>query len=255
MIEILLNGCNGAMGTAISQYVNKRDDADIIAGIDKTCEMHFHYPVYESITDFHGDADVIIDFSNPSAFDSVIYFAVSKGIPAVIATTGLSDVQHEKIKAAAKRIPVFSSANMSLGINLLCALAKKAEQILGADFDIEIVEAHHHNKIDAPSGTALMLYNSLCEESDEKMHAVYDRHSYRQKREKNEIGIHSIRGGTIVGEHEVIFAGEDEVITLSHSARSKTVFALGAVNAAEFLIGKEPGIYDMNDLINENTAG
>ena len=167
----------------------------------------------------------------------------------MIATTGLSEEQIEQIRQTAKIIPVFFSANMSLGISLLCELAKKAAKVLGSDFDIEIVEKHHNRKVDAPSGTALMLADAVCEELEHQPQYIYDRHSRRAARSKNEIGIHSIRGGTIVGEHDIIFAGHDEVITLSHSAASKEVFAQGAVNAALFLVNQKPGLYNMGDLV------
>ena len=193
--------------------------------------------------------DVIIDFSHPSALDSLIGYALSTGTPLVLATTGYSDEQIEKIKKSSEQIPVFFTFNMSLGINLLVELAKKATAVLGDQFDIEIVEKHHNQKIDAPSGTAIMLANAVNDTLDNKMKYTYDRHSQRKKREKNEIGIHSIRGGTIVGEHDVIFAGRDEVITLSHQASSKEVFAVGSVNAAIFMNGKKKGLYTMADFI------
>ena len=179
----------------------------------------------------------------------MLEFAVENSIPAVISTTGLNDAQINLIKAASTKIPVFFSANMSLGVNLLCELAKKAAKVLQGSFDIEIVEAHHNQKIDAPSGTALMLADSITEALDEKPIYEFDRHSKRMKRTKNEIGIHSVRGGTIVGEHDIIFAGHDEVITISHSAQSKEVFAVGSVRAAKFLYNKPAGLYDMNSVL------
>ena len=249
MTNIILCGANGKMGRVISSIVSGRDDAKIIAGIDLNTENLNGYPVYSSFDKVTEKADVIIDFSNPALLDSLLLFAKKNNLPVVVATTGYSTEQIEKIKNAAKEIPVFFSFNMSLGVNLLVALSKKAASILGDSFDVEIIEKHHNLKVDAPSGTAIMLANAVNEALDDKMMFTYDRHSKREKRAKNEIGIHSIRGGTIVGEHDVIFAGHDEVITLSHHASSKEVFAEGAVKAAIFLAGKPQGLYDMNDIV------
>ena len=193
-------------------------------------------------------ADVIVDFSNPAVLDSLLAYAKEKKLPCVICTTGYTEEQKEKIKEAAKEIPIFYSGNMSLGINLIIELAKKAAAVFGNNFDIEIVEQHHNQKLDAPSGTALMIADAVSEVKTDAEY-VYDRHAYRKKRDKKEIGIHSVRGGNIVGEHEIIFAGTDEILKISHSARSKSVFAVGALNAASFLKGKEPGMYDMSDLL------
>ena len=192
---------------------------------------------------------MVIDFSNPAVLDGLLEYCLTNGVPAVLATTGYNEEQLAKIRKAAESIPVFFSFNMSLGINLLVQLAKKATSILGGQFDIEIVEKHHNQKLDAPSGTALMLADAINATLDNQYHYVYDRHSKRAKREKTEIGMHAIRGGTIVGEHDIIFAGHDEVITLSHSAASKEVFAVGAVNAAVFLAAQKPGMYDMSALM------
>lgn len=251
MVNILLNGCNGAMGKAVTESVNKRDDADIVAGIDIFAEMHSHFPVFNTVSDFKNTADVIIDFSHPGALTPILTYAVSAKVPIVIATTGLSEKQVERINEASKKIPVFFSANMSLGISLISQLATKAASVLGMDFDIEIVEAHHNNKLDAPSGTALLLADTINKVFKEPLNYEYDRHSKRVKRPKNEIGIHSIRGGTIVGNHDVIFAGEDEIITVSHSALTKSVFAAGAVKAAVYLTDKSEGLYTMQDLVSE----
>lgn len=253
MAGILLSGCNGKMGKAVTANVAVTTDAEIIGGIDIYAENLYGYPVYSSPAlipeEITKKADVIIDFSNPSALGGLLEYAVKNGIPAVICTTGLNDSQKALIKSAAEKIPVFFSANMSLGVNLVVELAKKATAVLGNDFDIEIVEMHHNQKIDAPSGTALMIADAIKGELDGDTKYEYDRHSKREKRTKNEIGIHAVRGGTITGEHEVIFAGHDEIIKISHSARSKELFATGAVNAAKFICGKSAGMYDMSAML------
>ena len=208
------------------------------------------FPVYSSRGEVKESAQVVVDFSHPSALSSILDFCRSHpGTAAVLCTTGYSAEQTKEIQEAAKELPLFYSRNMSLGVNLLIELAKKAEAVLGDTFDVEIVEMHHNQKIDAPSGTALMIADAINQVRDESMQYVYDRHSQRKKREKREIGLHSVRGGTIVGEHQVIFAGQSEVLTLSHSAQSKELFASGAVNAAVFMEGKTPGLYDMSHLI------
>lgn len=249
MTRIILSGCCGKMGGVIQNIVANRDDATIVAGVDKYNNNMTDFPVYKNISDVKEEADVVIDFSNPSLLDSLLEYGKTTKTALVIATTGYDDCQKKKIADASKECPVFFTYNYSLGINLLATLAKKAAALLGDEFDIEIVEQHHNQKIDAPSGTALMLADAINEELDNRMKYEYDRHSKREKRTKNEIGMHSIRGGTIVGEHEIIFAGRDEIITLSHSARSKEVFAVGAVNAAVFMAGKEAGMYDMAELV------
>lgn len=250
MLRIILSGCNGKMGRVITDIVNKRNDAAIVAGIDLDISQNGPYPVFNSFSDITCEADVIIDFSNPAVLDGMLAYAKDKKLAAVVATTGFSDEQIESIKAASKEIPVFFSFNMSLGINLLAELARKAAAVLDG-FDIEIIEKHHNQKIDAPSGTAILLANEINDELNGKMTYEYDRHSKREKRTPTEIGIHAVRGGTIVGEHEVLFAGRDEIITLSHSARSKEVFAVGAVNAAFFLKEKSFGMYSMKELVAE----
>lgn len=249
MIRILLSGCCGHMGRVIRGIVKQRDDCEICAGVDLATESA-EFPIYTSFDAVEETPDVIIDFSHPSVLSSLLAFARQRGgLPVVLCTTGYSAEQVAQVHEAAKDLPVFYSRNMSIGINLLIGLAKKAVQVLGDDFDIEIVEQHHNQKIDAPSGTALMIADAIAESRDMESHYVYDRHSQRKKREKSEIGIHSVRGGTIVGEHEVIFAGNAEVIRLSHSAQSKEVFAAGAVNAACYMKGRPAGLYDMSDLI------
>lgn len=248
MTRLIISGANGKMGKVIRNVVSSKDDCEVVAGIDINTESD-SFPVYDSPEKIAEEADVIIDFSNPALLDSLLDFAVSRKIPLVIGTTGYDEAQKEKIRKASEKTAVFFTYNMSLGVNLLASLAKKAVEVLGSDFDIEIVEKHHNQKIDAPSGTALMLADAMCEEIDRPMKYEYDRHSKREKRTRDEIGIHAVRGGTIVGEHEIIFAGRDEIITLSHSARSKEIFAVGAVNAAMFMNGKEAGLYDMSQMI------
>ena len=249
MTNIILNGCNGKMGYAVTKAVSERADCTIVAGVDLYGD-NANYPVYRKFEDVDVDADVIIDFSNPVVLDSMLCFAKSKKLPVIICTTGFNEEQVAKINDASKDIPLFYSGNMSLGINLIIELSKKAAAILGKTFDVEIIEKHHNQKIDAPSGTALMIADGISEILPDSQY-VYDRHSYRQKRAKNEIGIHAIRGGTIVGEHEVIFAGHDEIFSLKHQALSKEVFAVGAVNAAVYIKGKEPKMYNMSDLLAE----
>lgn len=249
MTEIAICGCCGKMGRVINDIISGREDCEVLCGIDISGEQYDSFPVYKKFSQIEKEPDVLIDFSHPSCLDDILEYCLTKGVPVVIATTGYTDEQIGKIKKASEQIPVFFTFNMSLGINLLAELAKKAVQVLGGQFDIEIVEKHHNLKIDAPSGTAIMLANAINEESGNIYNYVYDRHSVRQKRSKNEIGIHSIRGGTIVGEHEIIFAGRDEVISLKHEAHSKQVFAVGSVNAALFICGKPAGLYDMKELI------
>jgi len=248
MVRILLNGALGKMGQAVQACVNERDDAVIIAGVD-IARGDRAYPVYSCFVDVQEQADVIIDFSNPAVLDDLLSYALEHHTPVIICTTGFSDEQVEKIKAASLEIPVFYSGNMSLGINMLIALSKMAAKILSSTFDVEIIEKHHNLKLDAPSGTANMIADAITEVMGDTEY-VYDRHSYRKRRDHKEIGIHSVRGGTIVGEHEVIFAGHDEVLSITHQAQSKGVFAAGAVNAAVFCKDKSAGLYDMTDLLN-----
>ncbi|MFR6065734.1 MAG: 4-hydroxy-tetrahydrodipicolinate reductase [Eubacterium sp.] len=248
MVRIILSGANGKMGKVIQSVVSGRDNCEIVAGVDINTESN-GFPVYSSFEEIKEEADVIIDFSNPALLNSLLSYSEKKSIPVVIATTGYDDSQKKQIEEAAKKTAVFFTYNMSLGINLLANLAKKAVEVLGDEFDIEIIEKHHNQKIDAPSGTALMLADAICEEIQKPMKYEYDRHSKREKRTKNEIGMHAVRGGTIVGEHEIIFAGRDEIITLSHSARSKEIFAVGAVNAAMFMADKKSGMYSMKEMI------
>ncbi len=251
MTKIAICGANGKMGRTIYSCVNGRSDCKIIGGIDVKNVPYADFPIVKDASELAEKPDVIIDYSHPNSLKMLLDYCFSTGTALVLATTGYSDAQIADIKKAANQIPVFFSWNMSLGINLLVELAKKATEILGNDFDIEIVEKHHNQKIDAPSGTALMIANAINETKGNGMDYVYDRHSKRKKRDANEIGIHSVRGGTIVGEHEVIFAGNDELITISHSAASKNIFAVGSINAAVFINGKKPGLYDMYNIINK----
>lgn len=248
MTRIIISGANGKMGKVIASVIASRDDCEVVAGVDcNTSPANF--PIYSSIDEVAEEADVVIDFTNPVLLPSLLNYVKEKNISLVIGTTGYSDEQKEMIKEASKSAPIFFTYNMSIGVNLLANLAKKAVSVLGDEFDIEIVEKHHNQKIDAPSGTALMLADAICDELDRPMKYEYDRHSKREKRTKDEIGMHAIRGGTIVGEHDIIFAGRDEIITLSHSARSKEIFAVGAVNAAVYMAGKSAGLYDMAELL------
>ena len=250
MTNIILCGCNGKMGHAVQNLVHQREECSIVAGVDITPQEASPFPVYASLEAVQEQAQVVVDFSNPSALSSILEYCRSHpGTAAVLCTTGYSAEQTQEIQKAAKELPLFYSRNMSLGVNLLIELAKKAESVLGDGFDVEIVEMHHNQKIDAPSGTALMIADAINQVRENSMQYVYDRHSQRKKREKKEIGLHSMRGGSIVGEHQVIFAGQSEVLTLSHSAQSKELFAVGAVNAALFMNCKGPGLYDMSHLI------
>lgn len=249
MIKILLSGAHGRMGKAVVAAADETNGKmSVIAGVD-IAERPSAFPVYTNIDLVEEKPDVIIDFSHHSSLPSIMEYAVKHNIPAVIATTGHTDEELAIMKESAEKIPVFFSRNMSLGVNLLIALAKKAASILSYDFDVEIIEKHHHNKLDAPSGTALMIADAIAETRDDSEY-VYDRHNVRKKREPKEIGIHAVRGGSIIGEHEVIFAGKDEVITISHSAASRELFATGALKAADFIITKKNGLYSMDDMLN-----
>lgn len=249
MVNVAIVGCNGKMGHFVSEAVSADSECKAAFGVDAFGENKYDFAVYKSFDEAEEKPDVIIDFSNPAALDGMLGYALQNGVPCVICTTGYSPEQVEKIKAASEKIAVFYSGNMSLGINMLIELSKRAAKVLGGSFDIEIVEKHHNLKLDAPSGTALMIADGISEALSQEPQYVYDRHTYRKKRSKNEIGIHSVRGGTIVGEHEVIFAGHDEVVTISHQAQSKEVFATGSVNAAKFLVNCSAGMYSMSDLL------
>ncbi len=251
MINILMSGCNGKMGQVISRMAAESEELKIAAGYDKYTKINNPYPVFDDLEKCDVKVDVIIDFSNPDALDGLLSYSVKNKIPLIVATTGLSTNQVNKLKEVSEAIPVFFSANMSLGVNLLMDLVKKAAKVLEYNFDIEIIEKHHNQKIDAPSGTALAIADEINSALSEKQEYIYDRHSRRKKRSKKEIGIHAVRGGTIVGEHSVIFAGTDEIIEVNHIATSKEIFATGALSAARFLYNKKPGFYNMNDLISE----
>ena len=250
MVKIIMHGCNGHMGQVITGLVEKDSDAEIVAGIDIADSGKNTYPVFTDMNACDIQADVIIDFSSAKAVDALLDYSVKRQIPVVVCTTGLSAEQMDKIEEASKEVAVLKSANMSLGINTLMKLLQDAAKVLaGAGFDIEVVEKHHRLKLDAPSGTALALADSVNEAMGNQYTYVYDRSQRRQQRDDREIGISAVRGGTIVGEHEVIFAGPDEVIEFKHTAYSKTVFGKGAVEAAKFLSGKPAGRYDMSNVV------
>ena len=250
MVKIIMHGCNGHMGQVISGIVEKDPDAEIVAGIDIADQGKNSYPVFTDIDTCQVEADAIIDFSSAKATDKLLEYSAARQIPVVLCSTGLSEEQLAKVEETSKKVAVLISANLSLGINTLLKLVQDAAKVLAtAGFDLEIVEKHHRLKVDAPSGTALALADSINEAMDNKYHYVYDRSQKREKRDDKEIGISAVRGGTIVGEHEIIFAGQDEVIEFKHTAYSKAIFGKGAVEAAKFLAGKPAGRYDMSDVI------
>jgi len=239
------------MGKIVARCAADRDECAIVAGIDKNTDNNCGFHVFSSAEECDVPADVLVDFSHPSALESILLMATQKKMPLVIATTGLNAVQVGAVRKASEIIPVFHTANMSLGINLLRELAAQSARVLGDTFDIEIIEKHHNKKIDAPSGTALMLADAISEELKVKPQYQYDRHAQRKKRTVNEIGLHAVRGGTIVGDHDIIFAGQDELITLSHHAASKEIFANGTIGAAMYICTQPPGLYDMTKLIQQ----
>lgn len=250
MTKIIMLGCNGRMGQMITDIVSQDNEAEIVAGIAHVNNRENDYPVFTDIKDCDIAADAIIDFSSSNGFEERMDYAVEKQIPIIVCSTGLSDEQMAYLVEASKKVAVLKSANMSLGINLLMKLVKEAAMNLAENgFDIEIVEKHHNQKLDAPSGTALALADSINDAMEERYEYVYDRSKVRRKRGKNELGISAVRGGSIVGDHDVIFAGTDEVITLSHTAYSRAVFAKGSVAAAKFIKGKAAGLYDMADVL------
>ncbi|WP_163194397.1 4-hydroxy-tetrahydrodipicolinate reductase [Clostridium thermarum] len=249
MIKIILNGCNGRMGKTISELAKSYDTVKIVAGIDKFLkETNSYFPTYDDINKYQGECDVVLDFSSPKSLPSLSQYCLEKKLPLVLCTTGYSEDEYKAIKELSTKIPVFNSGNMSLGINILSSILKKISPLLFKGFDIEIIEKHHNQKVDSPSGTALMLANAIKSSLEDQVEYVHGREGLK-KREKNEIGIHAVRGGSIVGEHEVIFAGIGETIVLKHTALSRDVFASGALRACEFMCGKVPGIYTMDDVI------
>ena len=250
MLKVVVSGCNGHMGQIVAQLCGEMDNMEVCAGFDLLGAGSADYPVFASPALFSGQADAVVDFSSPAALNGLLEYGVSRRVPLVLATTGYSEEQLAAIDKAAAAVPIFRSGNMSLGINVLSSLVKKAAAALGADFDVEVVERHHNRKVDAPSGTALMLAAAAAEALPYEPEYVYDRQSVRRPRGKTEIGISSVRGGNIVGDHEVIFAGRDELVELKHSALSREVFASGALHAARYLSGvKKPGLYSMDDLV------
>ena len=252
MTNIILCGCGGKMGQAIVRAAADSDQYRIVAGVDINADATAPvcpFPVYPTVTEFPGHADVIVDFSHHTALHGLLEYAKKTKTPLVIATTGHTEEEKAVMLQESQEVAVFFSGNMSIGINLLIELAKNAAKTLGESFDVEIIEKHHNQKLDAPSGTALMIAEGIKEEREETEY-VFDRHAERKKRESKEIGIHSIRGGTIVGEHEVIFAGYNEIISLTHTATSREIFAVGALRAAAYLKDKQQGLYNMSDLIN-----
>ena len=253
MTNIILCGCGGRMGQAIVRATEKSEELRVVAGVDVGADAiapACAFPVYTSVSDFPEHADVIVDFSHHTALPSLLDYAVRTNTPLVVATTGHTEEELCAMKEASEKVAIFFSRNMSIGINLMIELCKTAAKTLGVAFDVEIIEKHHNQKLDAPSGTALMIAEAIAEEREET-EFVYDRHAVRKKRAPSEIGIHAIRGGTIVGEHDAIFAGKDEILTISHTASSREVFAEGALRAAAYLAGKDAGLYNMSDLIRE----
>ena len=250
MVRAIMHGCNGKMGRAITTLAKEDAEVEIVAGVDAYTEVANEYPVFDSIEKCDVEADVVIDFSNAKAVDGLLDYCVEKQIPVVLCTTGLSEEQLQKVEEASKKVAVLRSANMSLGINLLMQLLKEATKVLSpAGYDIEIVEKHHNKKMDAPSGTALAIADAINEAMDDRYTYKLDRSAERARREANEIGIQAVRGGTIVGEHEVFYCGQDEVIEIKHTAYSKAIFGKGAIQAARFLKDQKPGMYQMSDVI------
>lgn len=250
MLKIIISGCNGHMGRVVEALCASDPAVEVCAGFDVLGAGDREFPVYTSPAQFTGEADAVIDFSSPAALDSLLEFAKAHKIPLILATTGYSPEQEAQVGSAALEVPIFRSANMSLGINVLLELVKKAASVLGDSYDIEIVERHHRRKVDAPSGTALMIAGAAAESCGHGTEYVFERHSVRRPRDKKEIGISAVRGGTIVGEHEIIFAGHDELIEIKHTALSREIFAQGALEAAKFMAGvSAPGLYDMSQLV------
>jgi len=250
MTKMIMHGCNGRMGKVIIDLVKEDSDIEVVAGVDAFGENNYDFPVYKSLNECNTDADVIVDFSNASAVEGLLDYCTTKKVPVVLCSTGLSKEQLDKVKEASGKVAVLKSANMSVGVNALIKVLKEVSPMFAAaGFDIEIVEKHHNQKLDSPSGTAIALADSINESLDNEMDYVYDRSTRREKRPRKEIGISAVRGGTIVGDHDVIFAGHDEVVTLSHRAYSRAIFGKGAIEAAKFLANKQAGLYDMSDVL------
>ena len=247
MLKIIINGYSGSMGKVLTKCANEDSELEIVCGASKD-DLDVPFKTYQKMSDVEELADVIIDFSHHSTIDDTLSYAIKTKTPIVIATTGFNEEELEKIKKASNIIPIFHSSNMSLGVNVLVKLVKEAAKSLNG-FDIEIIEKHHNKKLDAPSGTAVMIANGVKEVLPDSEY-IYGRHGRSDKRSSNEIGIHAIRGGTIVGEHTTIFAGHDEVVEIKHSAQSKDIFAKGAIAAAKFLVKQEAGYYNMNNMLN-----
>ena len=256
MTKIIMSGCSGRMGRVITELVKDDSEAEIVAGIDIVDDGTLGYPVFKSTEEINVEADVIIDFSSPKVTAALLDYSIKNSIPVVLCTTGFSDEQLEEIKEASGKVAILKSANMSLGINTIMNLLKTATSVFGsAGFDIEIVEQHHHNKLDAPSGTALALADAINEAADGQYEYVFDRSQKREKRDAKELGISAVRGGSIPGTHDVIFAGPDEVIEIRHIAYSRNIFGNGAISAAKFLADKDPGMYTMQDVIESRING
>lgn len=249
MLKAIVSGCNGKMGQVVTALIENDSEIEVCAGFDTNAAPKDSFPIYSKHKSCKDEADVIIDFSNAEGIELLLEYAVLRKIPLVIATTGLSSSQIQKVKKASQYIPIFQSGNMSVGINLVMKLVEEASKVLHENFDIEIIEKHHNQKVDAPSGTAIMLAEAAKSALPEKPEYIYDRTNVRKKRSKNEIGIHSLRGGTIVGEHSVVFAGTDEIIEINHTALSRNIFGLGAIRAAKFIVKQKPGFYNMKSLI------
>ena len=250
MTKMIMHGCNGRMGHVIIDLVKEDDAIEVVAGVDAFGESNYEFPVFKSLSECNVEADVIVDFSNASAVPGLLEYCTSRNIPVVLCSTGLSQDQLDMVKEASAKVAVLKSANMSVGVNALMKVLKEVSPLFAAaGFDIEIVEKHHNQKLDSPSGTAIALADSINESLENSYEYVYDRSTRREKRPVKEIGISAVRGGTIVGDHDVIFAGHDEVVTVSHRAYSRAIFGKGAIEAAKFLAGKGPGMYDMADVL------
>lgn len=249
MLNAIISGCGGYMGHVLTKLIENDDTINVVAGVDKYCPEDIKYPAYSSFEECVAAAQVIIDFSHPSALDSILKYALQNKCALVLAVTGYTDAQYVQIEKASKSIAIFKSGSMSLGVNLMKRLLQQAASSLGEGFDIEIVERHHNRKLDAPSGTALLLADAINEALPEKKTYNCSRSGQSAKRAENEIGIHAVRGGTIVGEHEVIFAGNDEIIEIKHTSLSRNIFAVGAIRAAKFVCDKKPGLYNMDDML------